>query len=43
MFFDKIIHGTQYYRAPTPLPEEWEEDISRHEEFGLDAMQIRTN
>lgn len=43
MYFDQIIHGTQYYRAPTPLPEEWEEDISRQEEFGLDAMQIRMN
>ena len=43
MFFDQIIHGTQYYRAPTPLPEEWEGDISQHAEFGLDAMQIRIN
>lgn len=43
MYFDQIIHGTQYFRAPTPLPEEWETDISCHEEFGLDAMQIRMN
>lgn len=27
MFFDEIFHGTQYYRAPTPLPEEWEGDV----------------
>lgn len=43
MFFDEIIHGTQYYRSPTPLPEEWEEDISKLADFNLDAMQIRIN
>lgn len=43
MFFEDIIHGTQYYRAPTPLPNEWETDISRMEEFELDAFQIRIN
>lgn len=43
MFFDKIIYGTQYYRSPTPLKEEWNEDIPRLEEYGLDAFQIRIN
>ena len=43
MFFDKIIHGTQYYRTPTPLPEEWEEDISNFEKYNIDAFQIRMN
>lgn len=43
MFFDKIIHGTQYYRTPTPLPEEWEGDIAKMEEFNMDAFQIRIN
>lgn len=43
MIFDNIIHGTQYYRSPTPLPEEWEGDISNLENFQLDAMQIRIN
>ncbi len=43
MFFDRIIYGTQYYRAPTPLPNEWEEDIARFEALGLDAFQIRIN
>jgi len=43
MFFDEIIHGTQYYRAPTPLPEEWEGDIARMESLALDAFQIRIN
>jgi beta-galactosidase GanA len=43
MFFDDIIHGTQYYRSPTPLPEEWEGDIANLENFNLDVMQIRIN
>ena len=43
MFFDQIIHGTQYYRTPTPLPEEWEGDIAQFEALGLDAFQIRIN
>lgn len=43
MFFDKIIHGTQYYRAPTPLPDEWEEDIKNLGEYNIDAFQIRIN
>ena len=43
MFFNEIIHGTQYYRTPTPLPEEWEGDIANFEEFNLDVFQIRIN
>ena len=43
MIFDKIIYGTQYYRSPTPLPEEWEGDISRMEEFQIGTFQIRIN
>ena len=43
MIFDTIIHGTQYYRSPTPLPEEWEGDIANLENFNLDVMQIRIN
>lgn len=43
MFFHDIIHGTQYYRSPTPLPEEWDSDIANFEKFGLDAFQIRIN
>ena len=43
MFFDEIIHGTQYYRTPTPLPEEWETDIPNLEKYNLDAFQIRMN
>ncbi len=43
MFFDKIIHGTQYYRTPTPLPEEWAGDIANFEKYNIDAFQIRMN
>ena len=43
MFFDEIIHGTQYYRSPTPLAEEWEGDLERMGDFNLDVIQIRIN
>lgn len=43
MIFDNIIHGTQYYRSPTPLPEEWEGDIANMADLHLDVMQIRMN
>lgn len=43
MILNEIIHGTQYYRTPTPLLTEWEKDIANMEAFGLDAMQIRIN
>ena len=43
MFFNEIIHATQYYRSPTPLPEEWEGDISNMDKFNLDTIQIRIN
>lgn len=40
-YFKDIVYGTQYYRAPTPLPVEWEGDIAKMEELGIDTMQIR--
>ena len=43
MFFKEIIHGTQYYRSPTPLPEEWEGDIAKMGDFNIDTLQIRIN
>ena len=43
MFFNEIIHGTQYYRAPTPLPDEWSSDIANFDQYNLDAFQIRMN
>ena len=43
MKFDKIIHATQYYRAPTPKREEWDGDISRLADISVDTFQIRIN
>ena len=43
MFFDEIIYGTQYYRSPTPLPNEWEDDIPRLADYSLGTLQIRIN
>lgn len=43
MFFNEILYATQYYRAPTPLPDEWEEDLSKLQDIGLDTIQIRIN
>ena len=36
-----IQMGTQYYRAPTPLPDEWEDDVRRIAELGFDFIQLR--
>ncbi|MCL2751754.1 MAG: beta-galactosidase, partial [Firmicutes bacterium] len=42
MFFDEIIYGTQYYRAPTPLPEEWGGDLKcMADMIGVDVIQLR--
>lgn len=40
-YFDSIMYGTQYYRSPTPLPSEWEQDIIRMDELNIDTFQIR--
>ncbi len=37
----QFVYGTQYYRAPTPLPEEWEKDISKFDSLGINYFQIR--
>ncbi len=33
--------GIQYYRAPTPLPEEWPVDLPRIREMGFTFIQVR--
>lgn len=43
MILPEIVHGTQYYRSPTPLPEEWEGDIAAMGDYELDLFQIRVN
>ena len=38
---DITYYGTQYYRAPTPLPDVWEEDLRRAKAMGLGYIQLR--
>ncbi|MBP1597633.1 MAG: hypothetical protein H6Q05_3010 [Acidobacteria bacterium] len=33
--------GIQYYRAPTPLPEEWQTDLPRIRDMGFTFIQVR--
>jgi beta-galactosidase GanA len=33
--------GVQYYRQPTPLPAEWEEDLAAIKQMGFDIIQLR--
>lgn len=37
---DFICYGAQYYRAPTPLPEDWERDLSRMRDSGFNTIKI---
>ena len=37
----KFVYGAQYYRAPTPLPDEWEHDMAKMQEAGIDTVQLR--
>lgn len=42
MFFDRILYGIQYYRAPTPLPDEWEYDLGHMFDWlSVDTIQLR--
>ena len=34
-----IYIGTQYYRAPTPDPDDWDRDIRQAREYGLDYIR----
>ena len=38
---DTFVYGTQYYRAPTPTPDEWESDLRNMTAMGLDVIQLR--
>ncbi|MFA6717285.1 MAG: alpha-amylase family protein, partial [Victivallaceae bacterium] len=38
---NSFTYGAQYYRAPTPLPQEWEQDFSNLKKLGLNTVQIR--
>ncbi len=41
LFTEFYPYGTQYHRAPTPLPEEWEGDIKTIAEKGYTHIQFR--
>ncbi len=41
IFTDIFPYGTQYHRAPTPLPEEWEEDFQNIKNNGYTHVQFR--
>jgi len=43
MKLNNFLYATQYYRSPTPLPNEWEDDLSVMSKFGLNTIQIRIN
>ena len=36
-----IQFASQYYRAPTPLPEQWADGLKMARDMGLDAVQLR--
>jgi beta-galactosidase GanA len=38
---NKFVYGAQYYRAPTPLPDEWEYDLKKMHKAGIDTIQLR--
>ena len=40
-FTEFLPYGVQYYRAPTPLPEEWEEDLAEIFRLGYTHIQLR--
>ena len=41
--FDGLLYGTQYYRAPTPLADEWDGDLGNLERYHLGTIQLRLN
>lgn len=41
MQYDFYPYGTQYHRAPTPLPEEWEQDLQEIAKAGYTHIQLR--
>lgn len=43
MFFDEIVYGTQYYRSPTPLENEWEFDMKNIRKHNINTIQVRVN
>lgn len=38
---DRCICSVQYYRPPTPLPSEWEDDLKSIRDLGFNTIQLR--
>lgn len=38
---EHFVYGTQYYRPPTPTPQEWERDLKAIAALGMDTIQLR--
>jgi beta-galactosidase len=41
LYRSEIVLGTQYYRQPTPLPEEWQGDLKKIKSMGMEYIQLR--
>jgi beta-galactosidase GanA len=37
---DNIFIGTLYYRPPSPRPEDWDRDLNRMKESGIDVIRV---
>jgi len=38
---EDFIYAVQYYRAPTPLPKDWEDDLRAIKQLGFNTIQLR--
>ncbi len=38
---EKLVYGAQYYRAPTPMPADWPDDLAQAADMNLQAIQLR--
>jgi len=36
----RFVFGTQYFRPPTPLPDEWESDLDHIQSLGMDHIRL---
>lgn len=39
---DRFYYGTEYYRYPTPLPENWEEDFRKMRDLGFSIIKTES-
>ena len=37
---EEMIYGVQYYRAPTPVREEWAQDLENIKKHGFNTIKI---